>query len=122
MDSNQKELLERVLLMMKYDSSKTLNENKKEIILISEQYSPTKGGFVGDGIGWKPSTSTGKRYSLVDEWPKGVDFPYVGEWVPNSDSRLSNPKTKPNFINCIKVSNFIFIIIFYYKILNIIFF
>lgn len=98
MDSNQKELLERVLLMMKYDSSKTLNENKKEIILISEQYSPTKGGFVGDGIGWKPSTSTGKRYSLVDEWPKGVDFPYVGEWVPNSDSRLSNPKTKPNFI------------------------
>jgi hypothetical protein len=37
MDSNQKEILERVLLMMKYDSSKTLNENKKEIRVISEQ-------------------------------------------------------------------------------------
>ena len=37
MDSNQKEILERVLLMMKYDSSKTLNENKKEIRVINEQ-------------------------------------------------------------------------------------
>ena len=33
----KKELLERVLLMMKYDSSRTLNENKKEIRVISEQ-------------------------------------------------------------------------------------
>jgi hypothetical protein len=40
MDSNQKEILERVLLMMKYDSSKTLNENKKEIRVISEQPDP----------------------------------------------------------------------------------
>jgi hypothetical protein len=37
MDSNQKEILERVLLMMKYDSLKTLNENKKEIRVINEQ-------------------------------------------------------------------------------------
>lgn len=37
MDSNQKEILERVLLMMKYDSSKTMNENKKEIRVINEQ-------------------------------------------------------------------------------------
>lgn len=35
MNSNQKEILERVLLMMNYDSSKTLNEN---VILINEQY------------------------------------------------------------------------------------
>ena len=35
MDSNQKEILERVLLMMNYDSSKTLNENTQ---LITEQY------------------------------------------------------------------------------------
>jgi hypothetical protein len=33
----KKELLDRVLLMMKYDSSKTLNENKKEIRVINEQ-------------------------------------------------------------------------------------
>lgn len=32
MNSNQKEILERVLLMMKYDSSRTLNENFKVII------------------------------------------------------------------------------------------
>jgi hypothetical protein len=37
MDLNQKEILERVLLMMKYDSSKTMNENKKEIRVINEQ-------------------------------------------------------------------------------------
>lgn len=37
MDSNQKEILEKVLLMMKYDSSKTLNENKKEVKVINEQ-------------------------------------------------------------------------------------
>jgi hypothetical protein len=35
MNNNQKEILERVLLMMKYDSSKTLNENTQ---LITEQY------------------------------------------------------------------------------------
>ena len=35
MNSNQKEILERVLLMMNYDSSKTLNENTQ---LITEQY------------------------------------------------------------------------------------
>lgn len=35
MDNNQKEILERVLLMMNYDSSKTLNENTQ---LITEQY------------------------------------------------------------------------------------
>lgn len=35
MDLNQKEILERVLLMMNYDSSKTLNEN---VQLITEQY------------------------------------------------------------------------------------
>lgn len=38
----KKELLDRVLLMMKYDSSKTLNENKKEIRVISEQSVPDK--------------------------------------------------------------------------------
>jgi len=37
MNSNQKEILERVLLMMKYDSSKTLNENISEIKVINEQ-------------------------------------------------------------------------------------
>jgi len=35
MNSNQKEILERVLLMMNYDSSRTLNENTQ---LITEQY------------------------------------------------------------------------------------
>jgi hypothetical protein len=37
MNKNQKELLERVLLMMNYDSSKTLNENVKTVQLINEQ-------------------------------------------------------------------------------------
>jgi hypothetical protein len=37
MNSSQKEILERVLLMMKYDSSKTLNENVTEIFVINEQ-------------------------------------------------------------------------------------
>ena len=100
MDSNQKEILERVLLMMKYDSSKTLNENKKEIRVISEQYSPSNGGFNGDGIGWKPysySDSKGKYMSNVEGWSQGIDFPYVGQWLPVSDSRVTNPKTKVNF-------------------------
>jgi hypothetical protein len=100
MGSSQKEILERLLLMMKYDSSKTLNENKQEIKLISEQYSPSNGGFNGDGIGWKPysySDSKGKYMSNVEGWSEGVKFPYVGQWVPISDSRLTNPKTKVNF-------------------------
>jgi hypothetical protein len=91
MNSNQKEILERLLLMMKYDSSKTLNENIK---IINEQYSPSKSGFIGDGVGWKPSTN-----KSVYNWPKGVDFPYVGQWVSNSDSRVTNTKTKNNFIS-----------------------
>ena len=100
MDSNQKEILERLLLMMKYDSSKTLNENKKEIRLISEQYSPSNGGFNGDKTGWKPysySDSKGKYMSNVEGWSQGIDFPYVGQWLPNSDSRVTNPNIRFNF-------------------------
>ena len=40
MGQNKKELIERVLLMMKYDSSKTLNENKTSLIV--EQPDPPK--------------------------------------------------------------------------------
>jgi hypothetical protein len=40
MEQNNKELIERVLLMMKYDSSKTLNENKSSLIV--EQPDPPK--------------------------------------------------------------------------------
>jgi hypothetical protein len=97
MNSNQKEILERLLLMMKYDSSKTLNEN---IEIINEQYSPSKGGFNGDKTGWKPysySDYKGKYMSNVEGWSEGVEFPYVGQWVPISDSRLKNPKTNVNF-------------------------
>jgi hypothetical protein len=103
MNSNQKEILERLLLMMKYDSSKTLNEN---IEIINEQYSPSNGGFNGDKTGWKPysySDYKGKYMSNVEGWTQGVEFPYVGQWVPISDSRVTNPKTKVNFKMCLNI-------------------
>jgi hypothetical protein len=56
------EALERVKLMMSYDMSKTLNENKKEIGIIEEQYvSPT---VAGAGLGAAAGAGLGASGAL----------------------------------------------------------
>jgi hypothetical protein len=62
MRREKREILERVLLLMKYDNKKTLSENYSGVI--SEQQSNLK----------------------------------IGQWLPNSDSRITNNKTKENFV------------------------
>ena len=42
MEKNQKELLERVLLLMKYDNKETLSENISKVKILSEQPDPNR--------------------------------------------------------------------------------
>jgi len=76
MEDNQKELINKVLLLMNYDNKKTLTENKKNIL--NEQI-------------------PGSTHPLPLNWKNNIPLPKVGEWLPNTDSRILNNKIKDNF-------------------------
>jgi len=71
MNSNQKEILERVLLMMKYDSSKTLNENTQ---LIIEQYTWPTTLKLGLELS-KNNTSSGPKWQDYLNQLNGTSLP-----------------------------------------------
>jgi len=87
--SEGKEALERALLLMKYDSKKTLTENKQAIFeqTIGDLSNPTtlSAGAIGAGLGASIGTATFPVVGTVIGAALGLGIGVLTDWFANQD-------------------------------------